>query len=365
LQEELSSQDGATSLSFRKDCAAKAFALTAAYDSAISRWFAKEQNDIFPQTLTLSATLQQPLRYGENPHQKAAFYCTDNTTGLAGASQLQGKELSYNNINDTDAALQMVMDFADPAAVIVKHANPCGIAIGTDSHDAFVKALACDPVSAFGGIIAFNRPIDKTLAELISGMFVEVIVAPHILPDAKAIFTSKKNLRVLEVPSLLTPSSSTLQYKSVMGGLLVQDLDLGSITEKDIEVVTKRAPSKTEMRDLLFAFAVCKHVKSNAIVFAKDGATIGIGAGQMSRVDAVRIARMKASDDKAHPDRAKGSVVASDAFFPFADGLLEAASSGITAAIQPGGSVRDKEVIAAADEHNIAMVFTGTRHFKH
>ncbi len=365
LQQELTEHNGCTSFSFRKECAAQAYARTAAYDSAISNWFAKEVGDKFPPSLTIAATLQQSLRYGENPHQQAAFYCTDSTLGLSAATQLQGKELSYNNINDTDAALQIVQDFEEPAAVIVKHANPCGIALADTIEDAFTKALACDPVSAFGGIMAFNRPITKALAETISQMFVEVIIAPEFSAEARVIFSTKKNLRLLEAPSLRTRLIAVKQFKSVAGGLLVQDIDTGVIAKNDIKVVTKREPSKSELDDMLFAFRVCKHVKSNAIVFAKDRSTIGIGAGQMSRVDSVRIASIKASDDKENPTRAKGSVVASDAFFPFADGLLEAAASGITAAIQPGGSVRDDEVIAAANEHDIAMVFTGTRHFRH
>lgn len=365
LQKELSDFNGSTRYAFRKACAAKAYARTAAYDSAISAWFASEENEKFPQTLTLSASVKQSLRYGENPHQQAAFYSMNDKVGLASATQLQGKELSYNNINDTDAALQMVQDFNDPAAVIVKHANPCGIAIADSIEQSFEKALACDPVSAFGGIMAFNRTITKSLAEMISKMFVEVIVAPEISDEAKTIFSSKKNLRVLEMPSLSEKKISGLQFKSVLGGLLIQDVDTKIITEKDIQVVTKRKPTDAELIDLLFGFTVCKHVKSNAIVFAKDGATVGIGAGQMSRVDSVRIAGLKASDAPENANRAKGGVVASDAFFPFADGLLEAAKAGVTAAIQPGGSVRDEEVIAAADEHDIAMVFTGARHFKH
>lgn len=364
LQSEMTT-NGGTSLEFRKYCAAKAYARTAAYDSAISQWFAKEQGVDFPQTLTIAATLKQPLRYGENPHQKAAFYQTDSRFGLAAAQQLQGKELSYNNINDTDAALQMVLDFKEPAAVIVKHANPCGIALADTIEDAFAKALACDPVSAFGGIMAFNRPITAKLAEHIATMFVEVIIAPVVEPAAKAVFEKKKNLRVLEAPNMLKAEQGARQYKSVMGGLLVQDADFETISEAELQVVTKREPTQEELKDLLFGFRVCKHVKSNAIVFAKNQATVGIGAGQMSRVDSVRIASLKASDDKENPARAKGGIVASDAFFPFADGLLQAAESGVTAAIQPGGSVRDDEVIAAANEHNIAMVFTGKRHFRH
>lgn len=365
LAEELKTHNGATSFAFRKSCAASAYAKTAAYDSAISQWFAKQAGEKFPPSLTIAATLQESLRYGENPHQQAAFYRTDATLGLSAAIQLQGKALSYNNINDTDAALQMVQDFEEPAAVIVKHANPCGIALADTIEEAFAKALACDPVSAFGGIMAFNRPITDALAEAIAAMFVEVIIAPSVSKEAKARFEKKKNLRVLELPSLASKAEGGLQIKSVTGGLLVQDTDSGFITAADVNVVTKRAPTQAELDDLLFAFRVCKHVKSNAIVFAKDRATIGIGAGQMSRVDSVRIAGIKAADDEKNPERAKGGVVASDAFFPFADGLISAAKSGVTVAIQPGGSVRDEEVIAAADEHNIAMVFTDMRHFRH
>ncbi len=365
LTNELKTNDGQTSFAFRKHCAAKAYAKTAAYDSAISNWFMQQEGVKFPISLTISATLQQSLRYGENPHQEAAFYCTDKKQGLSAAKQFQGKELSYNNINDTDAALQMVQDFEQPAAVIVKHANPCGIALADTIEDAFTKALACDPVSAFGGIMAFNRTITEALAQAISKMFVEVIIAPEVSDEAKALFATKKNLRVLEAPSLKQHISSAMQFKSIAGGILVQETDSKVITEKDIKLVTKREPTKAELDDLLFGFTVCKHVKSNAIVFAKNRATIGIGAGQMSRVDSVRIASIKASDDKEDPNRAQGGVVASDAFFPFADGLLEAAKAGVTAAIQPGGSVRDDEVINAANEHGIAMVFTGARHFRH
>jgi phosphoribosylaminoimidazolecarboxamide formyltransferase/IMP cyclohydrolase len=355
---------GDTSLEFKKQMAAKAFARTASYDAAISRWFAGELGEETPDTITFAAQKKQGLRYGENPHQNAAFYVTDANTGIGAANQLQGKELSYNNLNDADAALQMVQEFEMPAAVIVKHANPCGVAFADTLEEAYTLALASDPVSAFGGILAFNREISASLAQKISEMFVEAIIAPAVDVDAAAIFAKKKNLRVLVTGDLVKPTKAQ-QVKSLQGGLLVQDADYLTITEQDLQVVTKRKPSEKELAELLFAFKVCKHVKSNAIVLVKDGATIGIGAGQMSRVDASRIAAMKAADCKKNPQRAQGSMLASDAFFPFADGLEQAASVGVTAVIQPGGSIRDEEVIAAADAHNIAMVFTGKRHFRH
>lgn len=364
LAEEMSANEGDTSLSFKKRMAAKAFARTASYDAAISTWFAKTLGEPFPETIALSAKRKQSLRYGENPHQQAAFYTTDASIGIGAASQLQGKELSYNNINDADAALQIVQEFTDPAAVIVKHANPCGVAFAGNLEEAYDRALASDPVSAFGGILAFNREISATLAEKIAGMFVEAIIAPAVDKEAEAIFAKKKNLRVL-VTDNMTPPNGGQQVKTVQGGLLVQDCDYDVTEASQLQVVTKRQPTEKELAELLFAFKVCKHVKSNAIILVKDGATIGIGAGQMSRVDSSRIAAMKAADCKENPDRAKGSVLASDAFFPFADGLEQAASVGVTAVIQPGGSIRDEEVIAAADAHNIAMVFTGKRHFRH
>lgn len=364
LIQEIEFGNGATSLEFRKKMAAKAFARTASYDAAISTWFASQVGEIFPKTFNFSAKLRQDLRYGENPHQAAAFYTFGDAYGIGSAQQIQGKELSYNNISDADAALQLVSEFEDPAAVIIKHANPCGAAIGKNLLEAYELALASDPVSAFGGIIAFNGNIEEDVATALSKMFVEAIIAPNASERAKEILAAKKNMRLL-----LTGKKTILQreltFKSVSGGILLQENDCDFVTESDLKVVTKRAPTEDEVRELLFAFRVCKHVKSNAIVLAKNKATIGIGAGQMSRVDSVRIAAMKASDSKENSGRAQDSVLASDAFFPFADGLLEAARIGIKAVIQPGGSVRDEEVIEAANANNIAMVFTGKRHFKH
>jgi phosphoribosylaminoimidazolecarboxamide formyltransferase/IMP cyclohydrolase len=361
---------GKTPLDLRKRLAAAAYARTGSYDAAISRWFAKQLGEPFPQRLNLTASRAQSLRYGENPHQQAAFY-TDGTgrAGLATARQVQGKELSYNNLNDTDAAFEAVAEFAEPACVIVKHANPCGVAIDANLHAAYLKALACDPVSAFGGIVALNRPLDAATAAEIAKIFVEVIVAPAADDAALAVLAAKKNLRLLLTGSMPDPQAGGFTVKSVAGGLLVQTRDNGRIVEADLKIVTKRAPSKAELADMLFAFRVAKHVKSNAIVYAKNAATVGIGAGQMSRVDSSRIAAQKAADAAAaageKQSRCIGSVVASDAFFPFADGLLAAANAGATAVIQPGGSMRDAEVIAAADERGLAMVTTGMRHFRH
>ena len=367
---EMDRTGGATSLELRRRFAAAAYARTAAYDAAISRWFAGQDGDEFPARLVWSGERRQLLRYGENPHQSAAFYADgSHRPGVATARQMQGKELSYNNLNDTDAALECVAEFAEPAVVIVKHANPCGVAFGSSLHDAYLKAYACDPVSAFGGIVAVNRPLDAATAAEIAKIFVEVIVAPQADDAAIAVLASKKNLRLLLTDGLPDPSAKGLIIKSLAGGYLVQGRDNGRVTDNDLKVVTKRAPSQAERADLLFAFSVAKHVKSNAIVYAKAGATVGIGAGQMSRVDSARIAAWKAAEGaKAAGEpqsRAVGSVVASDAFFPFADGLLAAAAAGATAVIQPGGSMRDAEVIAAADEKGLAMVFTGLRHFRH
>jgi phosphoribosylaminoimidazolecarboxamide formyltransferase / IMP cyclohydrolase len=358
LLAELAAHDGATGAAFRRALAGAAFARTASYDAAIAQWFAREAGEIFPPLLTLSAKLQQKLRYGENPHQEAAFYVGDATRGLAVARQIQGKELSYNNLNDTDAAYALVAEFAGPAVVIVKHANPCGVAVADTSQAAWDKALACDPQSAYGGIVALNRPLDAATAEAIAKIFVEVVIAPEITPEAQALLARKTQLRLLAAP-LPDPGAPGLVLRSLGGGYLAQSRDTGRIGAADLRVATQRAPSHAEIDDLLFAFQVAKHVKSNAIVFAKNGATVGIGAGQMSRVDAVRIAAEKAGA------AAQGSVVASDAYFPFADGLEAAIAAGATAAIQPGGSVRDEEVIAAADMAGIAMVFTGMRHFRH
>jgi phosphoribosylaminoimidazolecarboxamide formyltransferase / IMP cyclohydrolase len=368
---EMKLHGGGTSLSFRKKLAAAAYAHTASYDSAVSHWFAKQLGEDYPETLTLAASKRQALRYGENPHQTAAFYVTDSKrAGVANAIQIQGKELSYNNLNDTDAAFELVSEFADsPAIAIIKHANPCGVALGPDLLTAYQSALACDPVSAFGGIIACNRPLDGKTAKAIAEIFSEVIIAPDIDNEAKEILAAKKNLRVLLTRSMPDPADADHTVKSVSGGYLVQTRDNIVLAKTQLKAVTKRAPTDAEMRDLIFAFTVGKHVKSNTIVYAKGGATVGIGAGQMSRVDAARIAARKAEDiakaEKLAAPRTKGSAAASDAFFPFADGLLSVAEAGATAVIQPGGSVRDAEVIEAADKNGIAMVFTGIRHFRH
>jgi phosphoribosylaminoimidazolecarboxamide formyltransferase/IMP cyclohydrolase len=369
LQAEIAAQGG-TSLATRKRLAAAAFARTGAYDAAISSWFAQKLEQDFPPRLAMAGILKQTLRYGENPHQQAAFY-TDgsNRPGIATARQVQGKELSYNNLNDTDAAFECVAEFERPTIVIVKHANPCGVAEGGSLAEAWDLALRCDPVSAFGGIVAANRVLDAAAAEKISAIFTEVVVAPDADDAARAIFARKKNLRLLLTGSLPDPASPGRVIRSVSGGFLAQSRDAGRVAESALKVVTKRAPTEQEMADLLFAFRVCKHVKSNAIVYAKGGACVGIGAGQMSRVDSARIAAWKSAEAaKAaglEAPLAHGSVVASDAFFPFADGLQAAAAAGATAVIQPGGSMRDNEVIAAADAAGLAMVMTGMRHFRH
>jgi phosphoribosylaminoimidazolecarboxamide formyltransferase/IMP cyclohydrolase len=364
---------GATPFALRQRLAAKAFARTAAYDTAIATWFAQAVGEPFPTTRSFAGRLATTLRYGENPHQAAALYLGgDKRAGVAAARQVQGKELSYNNINDTDAAYELVAEF-DPsvsaAAAIIKHANPCGVAAAPTLAAAYRKAFRCDPVSAFGGVIALNRPLDAEAATEIVKVFTEVIIAPEASDEARAIVAAKKNLRLLVAGELPDPRALGLTLRSVAGGFLVQGRDNGMIGEADLKVVTKRAPSAAEMRDLLFAWRVAKHVKSNAIVYAKDEATAGIGAGQMSRVDAALIAARKAEEAaKAAglPESlAKGSVVASDAFFPFPDGLIAAAEAGATAVVQPGGSMRDDLVIAAADERGLAMVFTGMRHFRH
>ncbi len=370
---ELEAHDGATTLDLRARLAAKAFARTAAYDAAIGNWFAATLGDVAPTFRSVGGRLIEPLRYGENPHQSAAFYRTpEQRPGVATARQAQGKQLSYNNINDTDAAYECVAEF-DPArtaaCVIVKHANPCGVAEGGSLAEAYRKALACDPVSAFGGIVALNRPLDAEAARAITEIFTEVIIAPEASEEAVAIVGAKKNLRLLLAGGMPDPRTAGLTVKTVAGGLLAQSRDNAVVDDMTMRVVTKRAPSNAELADMRFAFRVAKHVKSNTIVYVKDGATVGIGAGQMSRVDAARIAAHKAQDAAtatgASAPLTKGSVVASDAFFPFADGLLVAIEAGATAVIQPGGSMRDDEVIAAADQHGIAMVFTGTRHFRH
>jgi phosphoribosylaminoimidazolecarboxamide formyltransferase/IMP cyclohydrolase len=361
--------EGATTLALRRRLAAAAYARTAAYDAAIAAWFATQANEDLPDRITFSGILRQNLRYGENPHQHAALYSTGDRPGVAHATQVQGKELSYNNINDTDAAFECVAEFAEPAIVIVKHANPCGVAVAADLATAWDAALRCDPVSAFGGIVACNRVLDEAAAERIAKIFTEVIVAPDATPGARAALARRKNLRLLLTGAMPDPASPGTTFRSIAGGILVQSRDAGRITRADLRIVTQRAPTPAEFDDLLFAFAVCKHVKSNAIVYAKNGATVGIGAGQMSRVDSARIAGWKSQEAAraAGLDHALtvGSVVASDAFFPFADGLEAAVAAGAVAVIQPGGSVRDAEVIEAADRAGIAMVMTGMRHFRH
>ncbi len=374
LTEDLQGNGGATSEALRRRLAAAAYAHTAAYDSVIAGWLAQQNGEDFPAQLPLSGRLLQSLRYGENPHQAAAFYRADGgpleaRPGIASARQIQGKALSYNNLNDTDAAFELAAELDRPAVAIIKHANPCGVAVGDNLGDAYARALACDPVSAFGGIIALNRTLDAVTAEEIAALFAEVVIAPGIEPGAAAVLADKKNLRVLITGAMPDPAAGGMTLKSVAGGLLLQSRDAGVTLAGDLETVTRRAPSERELADLLFAFRVAKHVKSNAIVYAKDGATVGVGAGQMSRVDSARMAAIKARDAAEAAgesgSRTAGSAVASDAFFPFADGLLATIEAGATAVIQPGGSVRDQEVIAAADEAGIAMVFTGQRHFRH
>jgi phosphoribosylaminoimidazolecarboxamide formyltransferase/IMP cyclohydrolase len=353
---------GGVGAALRQRLAASAYAFTAAYDAAIAAWFARQQGITFPHRIAVAGVMRQTLRYGENPHQQAALYVSGDRPGVASAHQIQGKELSYNNLGDTDAALECVAEFAEPAIVIVKHANPCGVATAATLAEAWDAALACDPVSAFGGIVAANRPLDAAAAERITAIFSEVIVAPDADADARSILARKKNLRLLLTTGLPDPAAPGLQVRSIAGGLLVQTRDAARLGRADLQTVTKRAPTEAERTDLLFAFRVAKHVKSNAIVYARDGATLGIGAGQMSRVDSARIAAWKgAATGRLTP----GSVAASDAFFPFADGLESVIAAGATAVIQPGGSIRDAEVIAAADAAGIAMVFTGIRHFRH
>jgi phosphoribosylaminoimidazolecarboxamide formyltransferase / IMP cyclohydrolase len=361
--------EGGTRLALRRRLAAAAYARTASYDAAIAAWAAGEERELFPERLTLAGRLVQTLRYGENPHQRAAFYAAGaRPAGIAAARQLQGKELSYNNLNDTDAALELAAEFEQPAVVIVKHANACGVAVGEDLAEAWTRALACDPVSAYGGIVAVNRSLDALTAMALSELFLEVVIAPAVDEAAQAALAAKKNLRLLVTDGMPDPAATGLMLRSLAGGLLVQERDAGRISDADLKVVTRRAPTAAERKDLIFAFRVAKHVKSNAIVYAKGGATVGIGAGQMSRVDSARIAVIKAEDaSKAAGEirRTEGAVVASDAFFPFADGLIAAAEAGVTAVIQPGGSLRDDEVIEAADARGLAMVFTGLRHFRH
>jgi len=363
-------EKGGSTLQERTVWAGAAYAHTASYDSMIATWFAKQRGDMLPESMTLTGSRRELLRYGENPHQDAAFYATsDKRYGLATATQIQGKALSYNNLNDTDAAFEAVAEFDKPSVVIVKHANPCGVASAETLEAAWKAALRCDPVSAFGGIVALNRPLDEATAELISTIFTEVIVAPDATDGAKAALSRKKNLRLLLTGGLPSATEAGMTFKSVAGGFLAQSRDAGQVQEADLRVVTRRAPSEAEMVDLLFAFRVAKHVKSNAVIYAKDRATVGIGAGQMSRVDSARIAARKSLDaaEAAGESMAltQGSVAASDAFFPFADGLESVIAAGAVAVIQPGGSIRDQEVIDAADAAGIAMVFTGMRHFRH
>ena len=366
---EMASQGGAVSDATRFDLAVKAFEHTAAYDAAIAGYLGQRvsgSEDGFPRTYNLQFSKQQTMRYGENPHQSAAFYVEADAheASVATARQLQGKALSYNNVADTDAAFECVKSFTDTACVIVKHANPCGVAVGASPREAYDKAFATDPTSAFGGIIAFNRPLDADTARtIIDRQFVEVIIAPGIDKAALAIVAEKQNVRLLDVSdSWSNQRESAHDFKRVTGGLLVQDRDLGMVGRDELSVVSARAPTEQELRDLAFAWKVAKFVKSNAIVYAKHGQTIGVGAGQMSRVYSARIAGIKAADEGLS---VPGSVMASDAFFPFRDGIDAAAAAGITAVIQPGGSMRDQEVIDAANEASIAMVFTGMRHFKH
>ncbi len=369
---EMKENDGATQLATRQKLAAKAYSRTGSYDAAIATWFAGQTDQTFPDRMVFAGEKVQECRYGENPHQVAAFYKNaEQRPGISTATQHQGKELSYNNLNDTDAAFELVSEFdpATPTVAIIKHANPCGVAMGDSLVDAYQKALKCDPVSAFGGIIALNQELDAQTAEEIIKIFTEVIIAPSASDEAKAILAAKKNLRLLTTDGLADPASGVPMVKQVSGGYLVQNRDTGRITMDDLKVVTKRQPSEQELSDMLFAFQVAKHVKSNAIVYVRDNMTVGIGAGQMNRRDSSRIAAIRAGEAAEMAgdaeSLAQGSVVASDAFFPFADGLLAAAEAGATAVIQPGGSMRDQDVIDAADEAGLAMVFTGMRHFRH
>jgi phosphoribosylaminoimidazolecarboxamide formyltransferase/IMP cyclohydrolase len=367
---ELEAGDGAVGAALRRALARKAYTATAAYDAAIAEWMAREEDETFPETLVIAGRLAARLRYGENPHQAGAFYRTgERRRGVASARQIQGKELSYNNYSDADAAFELAAEFAPPAVAIVKHANPCGVALGASLREAWGKALACDPVSAFGGVVALNRSLDAATAEAIGRLFVEVVIAPEVEQEAVAILARRTALRLLVTGGMPDPTAPGLAFRSVSAGILVQERDRLSVGRDALRTVTRRTPSEGEIADLLFADTVVKHVKSNAIVFARSGATVGIGAGQPSRIDSVRIAAAKAAEiaraaGLPQPPT-QGSVLASDAFFPFADGLEAAIAAGATAVIQPGGSMRDAEVIAAADTAGIAMVFTGLRHFRH
>lgn len=368
VMDEMSANSGATSLDTRKFLAQRAYARTAAYDAAISTWLAGETDQDLPKRLIFAGELKQTMRYGENPHQAAAFYVNgDPRPGVASATQLQGKELSYNNLNDTDAAFELVSEFDGTACAIIKHANPCGVAVGDNLVDAYKRAYSCDQESAFGGIVALNTALDGATASEIIKIFTEVVIAPSIDDEALAILAGKKNIRVLTTGTLPDPTTGGRTVKMLAGGLLVQGRDNALVNE--LKVVTEKAPTDAELADMKFAYTVAKHVKSNAIVYVKDGMTVGVGAGQMSRVNSCRIAAFRAEQaakaSGADQSWAIGSVVASDAFFPFADGLLEAVEAGATAVIQPGGSMRDEEVIEAANKAGIAMVFTGMRHFRH
>jgi phosphoribosylaminoimidazolecarboxamide formyltransferase/IMP cyclohydrolase len=359
---EMKAGDGKVTPELRRKLAAKAFARTAAYDTHIASWFEAQSGNPFPARYGITGQLKQALRYGENPHQQAALYLSsEKRPGVALAEQVQGKELSYNNLNDTDAAFELVAEFDETAVAIIKHANPCGVALGETPVEAYRRAQSCDPVSAFGGIVALNRPLDADTAAAIVEIFVEVVIAPDASAEARAVFAEKKNLRLLLTGGMPDPAADGMNLKTIAGGFLLQNRDSGRISRKELRIVTKRGPSEKEIADMLFAFKVCKHTKSNAIIYVRDGVTVGMGAGQMSRVDSSRVAAQKSADHLG----TEGSVVASDAFFPFADGLEAAIAAGATAVIQPGGSVRDEEVIAAADKAGIAMVFTGMRHFRH
>ena len=371
--DEFETNKGRTSLNFRKKMAYRAYSHTAGYDASISSWMSEQEKDDHPKKIIEVGSLVQSLRYGENPHQRAAFYKDNSSSfGVASAFQHQGKELSYNNINDTDAAFELVCEFdqtSKSACAIIKHANPCGVATGANLKEAYKSAFNCDQTSAFGGVVALNQTLDKSTAEEICNIFTEVVIAPDATAEALEVFAKKKNLRLLTTSGLKSLRDSRKTIRHVSGGFLVQDRDTETVLAKNLNIVTKRKPTDVELEDMLFAWKVAKHVKSNAIVYAKNNATVGIGAGQMSRVDSCRIAAQKSIDmaDSLSLDfpLTKGSAVASDAFFPFSDGLMVAAQAGATAIIQPGGSMRDEEVIKAADDANLAMAFTGIRHFRH
>jgi phosphoribosylaminoimidazolecarboxamide formyltransferase / IMP cyclohydrolase len=360
---------GGTTLATRRRLAGEAYARTAAYDAAIANWFAEQRGEAFPRRMTIAGELRQTLRYGENPHQQAAFYVNGKRPGVATAVQVQGKELSYNNLADTDAAFECVAEFVAPTVAIIKHANPCGVASAATLAEAWDLAFRCDPISPFGGIVALNRPLDEAAAEKIAAILTEVIVAPDATDGAKAIVARRRNLRLLLTDGMPDVSAAGLAFKSLSGGFLAQTSDNGRVGRDDLKIVTRRAPTEAELADLLFAFTVCKHVKSNAIVYARASATVGIGAGQPNRVHSSRFGAWKSEEAAKAAGLAgrltEGSVAASDAFFPFADGLEAIAAAGATAVIQPGGSIRDAEVIAAADAAGMAMVFTGMRHFRH